>query len=246
MTGTLQTPIRDLVARDFRAARLLERRGIDFCCRGAQSLDAGCRAAGVDGGEIARELDALLATPASGAPRFQEWDLGVLAAYIVDVHHTRVREMLPALSRHARKTERVHGGTHPELARVAALVEEIGAEMTAHMMKEEQILFPYIAALERAAAGSGPTPVAPFGTIEHAIRMMEREHESSGDAMAEIRQLTDGYRPPAGACATYRVCLQELEAFETDLHTHVHLENNILFPRAVTVEAALASRRRQA
>jgi regulator of cell morphogenesis and NO signaling len=120
---------------------------------------------------------------------------------------------------------------------VARLFSEVADEMTSHMGKEEQILFPYIGAIEEASRNGGGKPSAPFGSVRNPIRVMEIEHESAGDAMARIRSLTSDYAIPEGACTTYRVCLQELEAFERDLHEHVHLENNILFPKAARLEA---------
>jgi regulator of cell morphogenesis and NO signaling len=136
----------------------------------------------------------------------------------------------------ARKIAQVHGAKHKELPRVAQLVEDVANEMTSHMMKEEHILFPYIVALADAKAGNRPAPIAPFGTVANPIHMMEMEHESAGNALFEIRELTDGYTVPADACGTYTVCLKELEGFEQDLHLHVHLENNILFPKAAALE----------
>jgi regulator of cell morphogenesis and NO signaling len=141
------------------------------------------------------------------------------------------------LVNHTQKVAKVHGEAHPEMREVAHLFHEVADEMTTHMAKEEHILFPYIVALEQAKRANTSTPATPFGTVRNPIRMMEAEHESAGDAMARIRSLTSGYAIPAGACTTYRVCLQELEAFERDLHEHVHLENNILFPRAVELES---------
>ena len=169
-------------------------------------------------------------------PSFNEWTLAVLAGYIVKQHHAYVRDALPVLLAHSKKIAKVHGGRHPELVRVAALVEQVASEMTSHMMKEEQILFPYIVALASAAANGTPAPFAPFGTVDNPIRMMEAEHESAGDALFEIRELTDGYVVPADGCTTYAICLRELEAFEQYLYAHVHLENTIIFQKASALE----------
>ncbi|HYT76175.1 MAG TPA: iron-sulfur cluster repair di-iron protein [Vicinamibacterales bacterium] len=239
MTATPDMTIRELVAGDFRTAAVFERHGVDFCCHACQTLAEGCEEAGVDAGPLLQELEAILESPADAATRFNEWPLPSLVDHIVTRHHAYVRESLPRLLSHSRKIADVHGSRHPELARVAKLVEEVNDEMTSHMMKEEHILFPYISNLARAAEGAGSRPMAPFGTVQNPIRMMEAEHESAGRAMAEMRSLTNGFRPPADACGTYQVCLQELEAFEQDLHAHVHLENNILFPKAARIEAAL-------
>src|SRR5262245_1411807 len=237
-TSTFNMTIGEIVAADYRAAAVFQRHGIDFCCHGARTLERGCREAGIDTAEVLRELEDATSPSAAGVPRFNSWDLQTLVQYIVANHHAYVREMLPLMVAHSRKIAEVHGGRHRELSRVAALVEEIADEMTQHMMKEEQILFPYIVQLASAAAEGRPAPSAPFGTVDNPIHVMEMEHESAGHAMLEIRELTDAFTPPADGCTTYTVCLQELEAFERDLHAHVHLENNILFPKASALEAA--------
>ena len=225
----------EIVTADFRAAAILERYGLDFCCRGSRTLELSCRDAGIRSEDLLEQLEALEGVP-SDAPAFKDMRIAALVDHIVSVHHAYVREALPVLLAHSTKIAKVHGGRHPELPRVAQLVEQVAAEMTSHMMKEEHILFPYIVQLAAAADRGEPAPPAPFGTVANPIHMMEMEHESAGNAMFEIRELTDGYQAPADGCATYAVCLQELDAFERDLHTHVHLENNILFPRAAALE----------
>ncbi|HYT67253.1 MAG TPA: iron-sulfur cluster repair di-iron protein [Vicinamibacterales bacterium] len=237
MNATPETTIREIVANDYRTAAVFQRFGLDFCCNGCRTVEQGCRDAGADENALLRELDAVLNTAAGAAPRFADWNPPALVTYIIANHHGYVRNALPALLQHTRKIAGVHGERHTELAHIARLVERIADEMTDHMAKEEHILFPFIVALAEAAGAGCPAPRPPFGTVENPIRMMEQEHRFVGDAMAEIRSLTDGYRVPEDACTTYRVCLQELEAFETDLHAHVHLENNILFPKAVEIEA---------
>jgi regulator of cell morphogenesis and NO signaling len=237
MTTAFDT-VGEIVAADYRTAAIFERHGIDFCCGGARTLDQACRHAGADTMAVLREIEDATAAPAAGAPRFTTWGLATLAEYIVANHHAFVRQQLPLMLQHARRIAEVHGDRHPELPRVAALVEEIADEMTSHMMKEERILFPYITLLEAATLQQREIPAAPFGSVANPIRMMEAEHESAGHAMLEIRELTGGFVPPPDACATYTICLQELQAFEADLHAHVHLENNILFPKASAMEAA--------
>lgn len=239
MTATPQTTIREIVATDYRTAAVFERYGLDFCCNGARTIAQGCRDARADETRLMRELDAVLATPPSGELRFDTWDARTLIAHIVERHHGFVRQALPVLTAHTGKIAQVHGGRHPELVHIADLFLRVAAEMTHHMAKEEQVLFPFIVALEAAASRPTVPPAAPFGRVSNPIRMMEAEHEFVGDAMAEIRHLTGGYVPPADACATYSVCLQELEAFERDLHQHVHLENNLLFPKAVRLESSV-------
>jgi regulator of cell morphogenesis and NO signaling len=238
MTAKLDTTIREIVAADFRSAKIFQRHGLDFCCNGSQTIQEGCDVAGADADVVIRELDGLLGTPVAGVPRFDAWDARTLIAYIVGNHHAYVRDALPVLLRHTEKVASVHGRNQPELVHIARLFARVAAEMTEHMMKEERVLFPFIAAMEEASRAGQPRPAALFGTVANPIHMMETEHQFVGDAMAEIRHLTGGYRPPDHACATYRVCLQELDAFEQDLHNHVHLENNLLFPKATVLERA--------
>jgi len=237
MTATPETTIREIVASDYRTAAIFQRHGLDFCCNGCQTIQQGCDKSGADPGVVIRDLDAVLTTAAAGVPRFSEWDARTLIAYIVANHHAYVREALPPLLRHTAKIAAVHGDRHPELVHIAKLFARVADEMVDHMAKEERMLFPFIAALEDAAAQRAAPPAAPFGTVANPIHVMEAEHQFVGDAMAEMRHLTAGFTPPEGACATYRVCFQELDAFEQDLHNHVHLENNLLFPKAADLEA---------
>ena len=238
MTVTLDRTIRDIVAEDYRTAAVFQRYGLDFCCKGNRTVEQACVDAGVPADDVQQDLQEATELPQIAcAPRFNSWDLASLITYIVSNHHAYVRTQLPVLQAHASKVARVHGERHPEMVRVAAIVEDVANEMNAHMTKEEQILFPYITRLAASVDAGAGVPPAPFGTVQNPIRMMEAEHESAGDALAEIRRLTNAYRAPADACGTFVVLLQEIQAFEEDLHRHVHLENNILFPRAVRLEA---------
>ena len=237
MTATLDMTIRDIVANDFRAAAVFQQYGIDFCCKGNRTVEEACRGGSVSAERILQDIADATAAPATGGPRFNSWDVGMLAAYIVANHHAFVRQALPVLQTHTKKIAAVHGAAHPELQEIAALIDAVALEMSSHMMKEEEILFPYVTGLGLASRGEAAHPSAPFSTVRNPIHMMEMEHESVGDATARIRALTSGYRIPDDACTTYRICLQELEAFERDLHEHVHLENNILFPKAARLES---------
>jgi len=237
MNATFETTIRDIVADDFRAAAVFQKFAIDFCCGGDRTLTDVCRENGLSAETVLADLARACGPAASDAPRYADWDVGTLVAHIVDHHHTYVREALPVIKAHTEKVARVHGERHAEMVEVDRLFGGVVAEMTSHMFKEEQILFPFIVALDRAAREGGPAPRAPFGTVGNPIRMMEDEHESAGGAMARIRELTNAYTSPEDGCTTFRVCLQELAAFERDLHTHVHLENNVLFPKALRLES---------
>ena len=237
MSLTGQTRIGDVVATDFRAAAVFQQFGIDFCCGGKRSIAEACDAKQLNQHEVLGALERACAKPEM-SPRFADWEPDALATFIVRTHHGYVKDALPALLAYTQKLAAVHGERHPELREVAELTKQVAAEMTTHMAKEEQVLFPYIIAIAQAARSAAPLPQAPFGPIDNPIRMMEAEHESAGSAMARIRHLTGNYTPPADGCTTYRVGLQALEAFESDLHAHVHLENNILFPRARALAAA--------
>ena len=236
MSVTAESTVRDVVSADFRAAAVFSRYGIDFCCGGKRTIAAASHEGGVPADEVIRDVrQACISNPT--APRFADWEPDTLASYIVANHHAYVKRVMPALTAHTTKVASVHGARHTELQEVARIWRAVVDEMSMHMAKEERILFPYIAHLASAARLGEALPPAPFGSIENPIRMMEAEHDSAGDAMAQIRGLTNGYAPPADACMTYRICLQELEEFEQDLHVHVHLENNLLFPKARTLAA---------
>ena len=230
------TTVKEFVTRDFRAAAIFEKHGIDFCCKGGVSLESACAEKGLDAARIRQELSGLAHTEAT-QERYETWGLDALVGHIVATHHRYVRSAIPVLQAHTAKVASVHGERRPEVIEIARIFEEVAAEMNSHMFKEEMILFPYISALAMARRSGGPAPRAPFGTIANPILMMEAEHASAGGAMERIRHLSDNYTPPEDACTTYRVAFQELRQFELDLHTHVHLENNILFPGAMQLES---------
>ena len=234
---TTDVTIRDFVIRDFRAAAVFHRYGIDFCCGGGKTLGEVCQTKKLEESAVLREISQACAVETSRPPQFSEWEADALTRHIVLQHHGYVRSAMPTIAAHTRKLAKVHGPANPELVEIADIFDDVCEEMTSHMMKEEQILFPYIDQLAATRrAGLQPFP-APFGDIGNPIRMMETEHESAGDALARIRSLTSGYTAPEHGCMTWRVTMQELEAFELDLHTHVHLENNILFPKARALAA---------
>ena len=242
MEATSTTTIRDMVTADFRAAAVFHGYGIDFCCGGGKTLEEACRQRSLSVDAVLREVERACRIPDTSAARLADLDTDGLIAHIVDVHHEYVRQAMPAILAHVHKAAKSHGANHPELVDVATVFDRVAMEMTLHLGKEEDVLFPYISRLAEAAEAGREPPYAPFGPVDNPIRMMEAEHDAAGTAMALIRELTDGYTPPEHACATYRICFKELEEFERNLHEHVHLENNILFPRA----QAMADRRRSA
>jgi regulator of cell morphogenesis and NO signaling len=231
------TTVGEIVAADFRAASLFEQFGIDFCCGGRQTVADACRTAAVDPAVIERALEALSTDTADADGDVTRWPVDRLIDHIVETHHDYVRSALPTIGRYLTKLVQVHGRRHPELTRVAASFEHVAGDMLQHMDKEEAVLFPYIRTRASQPRGAAQLP-SPFGTIENPIGAMEREHQQTADEMRLIRELTQDYVPPADGCTTYRVTLQELARFERDLHRHVHLENNVLFPRAVETERA--------
>jgi len=237
----MKNTIRDFVVNDFRSAAVFERHGIDFCCGGDVTLDQACENAGVEMESIRRELDDATSAPNGSIPRYERWDLDVLTEHIVTTHHSYVRSAIPVLLAHTEKVAMVHGGRHPEVVEIHHLMIQVAQEMTSHMQKEELILFPYIRAMARSRREGTDVQPPPFGSISNPIQMMESEHESAGGALARMRTLANGFQPPEDACTTYRVSFQELAQFEADLHVHVHLENNILFPGAIALESTLLS-----
>ena len=237
MPVTLGQNVAEIVAGNFRAAEVFHRHRIDFCCGGSRTLEQACRERNLEPLELLWELNEACGRADASTEELLQRDAEGLIAYISGHHHAYVRRALPSLLAQAHKVAASHGRGHPELHEVVELVEALAEEMTSHMFKEEHILFPYIAAAAGAARRGEAPPPAPFGSVDNPIRMMEHEHDAAGAMVARIRELTSDYGVPDGACATYVTCLRELEEFERDLHMHVHLENNVLFPRARALEA---------
>ena len=226
----------DLVAKDYRAAGVFKQYGIDFCCGGKKTVAEVCNQKGVPMAELEEKLAHLEGRPARQRLQFNEWALPFLIDYIINIHHTYVQEKLPQLLEYARKVAKVHGHAYPETITIANKLESLAEELFAHLRKEELILFPYVKELSRAKEAGETVKAPPFQSAQNPIRVMEADHEFAGATMAEIRELSNGFTPPEGACNTYRVLYALLEEFEEDLHRHVHLENNILFPQAVELE----------
>jgi regulator of cell morphogenesis and NO signaling len=236
----LQHTLAEIVTADSRTAAIFDRLGLDYCCHGHQTLQDAVRASGAPLEPLLADIDRLgPATPQDHSAA--DWpELDALAAHIVGVHHQYVRDVTPSITRWLEKLASHHGERHPELKEVQAAFASVARDLGSHMVKEENILFPYVHALAVARRNGSRLPSSPFGTIANPIRMMEEEHRRAGDELEGVRRLTSAYTPPADACTTYRLCYEELARFERDLHRHVHLENNILFPRAVDLEHQLA------
>lgn len=232
--------LKSIVTDDFRAAAVFEKFSLDFCCGGGVTIEQACSKKGLDPAAVYADLQELHQQAGDRAPNYSAWPADELIDYIVNVHHRYVREAIPVLVAHTRKVASVHGQHHPEVVAVARHFETVARDMMAHMMKEEQVLFPYITELLETKRKGGAIGGSPFGSVQNPIAMMEMEHRTAGDEMAEIRSLTSNYVPPEDACTTYRISFKELRQFEEDLHRHVHLENNILFPRAIALEQELS------
>lgn len=231
--------VRELAIEIPNATRTFEKLGIDYCCGGGKSLSDACLQAHVPVDDVLRALEQGGSfTPATEAalPDFNG-ALGNLIEYIVTTHHVYVKKEIPRLQQLLHKVVSVHGKSHPELGRIQQTFLEMSAELNTHMMKEEHILFPHIAALENAVNSGRPKPRPVFGTVSNPVHMMEMEHDSAGAALKSISELSSNYTPPEGACFSYKTLYTALKEFESDLHQHIHLENNILFPRAIAMES---------
>ncbi len=227
----------ELAAHRPGAMAVLQEAGIDACCSGAEQLEQACQNVGISLEELAQRLSAQPAPPA--ARDWTQASAAEMITHLVGVHHAYVRAHAPRLVRLAAAVRWAHVDRHPELVEMEQIILRLHEELMAHMNKEENVLFPYIEQLEPAAAGRGYLPRPPFGSVRHPIAVMLREHAAAGDELAELRRLSTEYRVPEDACSYYRGLFQDLTAFERDLTEHIHLENNILFPRAERLEAEL-------
>lgn len=231
--------IGEIVAKDYRKAMVFKKLGIDFCCGGKKTLTEACVKKGLAVEEVKLALQSADNGEYVNAHNFQDWALDFLSDYVVNVHHKYVRDNIPFIDELATKVARVHGDKHPELIVVANVFATVAQELSMHMIKEERILFPYIRDMVTARELGTAVLPAPFGGVMNPIQMMEMEHEGAGEELEEIRQMTNNYTLPEDACTSYRILFQKLQEFENDLHTHVHLENNILFPKSVQLEQQL-------
>lgn len=228
----------EIVTENVRAAIVFEEYGLDFCCKGNRGLKDACADKNIDVQKIVNELTNL-SGDGNGKENPDAWQLDFLIDYIINNHHQYVRRMIPVISLHADKVASVHGKNHPETLRIADLFLAVREELEMHMMKEERILFPQIKQMALNKRENSQLLPPQFGSIQNPIRMMEYEHTSAGDALYQIRELSSNYTHPEDACNTFKALYSELKEFEEDLHKHIHLENNILFPKSIILEAEL-------
>ncbi len=216
-----------IVSDDFRAAEVFMQAGIDFCCGGKKTLRQACEEKGLDVSALVGKLEVLSDVPAAPGMNFNEWSLDFLSDYIVNSHHKYVTKALPDLLFYTRKIAGVHGERHRELLQVAEIMVHLNKELLQHLKQEEDVLFPAIKEVLKSDSADARKMLA------SEIARMSGEHEFAGGAMDTINAITHGYVVPEDGCDTYRLTFKLLKQFEDDLHVHVHLENNILYPKAL-------------
>ncbi len=238
-----ETTLRAIALEQPATIRVFERYHLDYCCGGSRTLDVACAEKALNTAEVVLALEDAAAGTRPTEVHPQSMTTTQLVRHIVETHHSFVRTELPRLDTLMRKVASAHGETHPEVIALKRNLARLSEDLQLHLMKEEQILFPYIEGLERSRAGMGDAPHACFGTIESPIRMMLTEHEEAAALLEEMRAATNGLTPWQGACPTTVGLYHGLVEFEQDLHRHVHLENNLLFPRALEAERQMLAAR---
>ena len=233
-----ETTVREIALQVPESTRLFEQLKIDYCCGGSLPLAQACASAGVDVDNVMGMLTEVTRSARTGLD-FQNASVPELITHILDTHHVFTKSEIDRLQALADKVLVAHGNNHPELVQLNELLSYLFADLKPHMFKEEQVLFPYILEVVDAANKKLSAPFAPFGTVNNPVRMMMREHDNAGHILRELRALTSDYKVPLDACMSYRTLYQALENFEKDLHQHIHLENNLLFPKAIELEQAL-------
>lgn len=231
-----KTMIGDFVAHDFRTAAIFTKYGIDFCCKGQRTIDEVCAKENINEANLLHDLNAVLATKNDSEIDFNSWSLDLLIDYIEKTHHRFVEEKTPVILQFLDKLCSVHGSNHPELFKITELFKDCTDELTPHMKKEEMILFPFVKEMIDATKSHGSIGQPHFETVKNPIAAMMNEHEHEGERFRTIASLSNNYTPPEDACDTYRVTYAMLQEFEQDLHKHIHLESNILFPKAKALE----------
>ncbi len=235
MTLNEQLIIGELVAKNYKTASVFKKYKIDFCCNGNRTISEACERKKVDTNTLINELKNTLTNPEQNID-FNAWELDLLADYIEKTHHRYVVSKIEEIKPFLNKVVRVHGEHNPELKEIELLFNQSSQELTQHMQKEERVLFPFIRNMVAAKLDKKPMQQPPFGTVENPISMMKHEHQNEGERFEKIAELADNYNPPSHACNTYRVTFALLKEFEDNLHQHIHLENNILFPKAIELE----------
>lgn len=238
MNMSEETKVKEIAVSNATARKILEQAGVDYCCGGDKSLRDACTQSDASLDEIMERLRTAEEPLSSQDAQWTLAPLHELTRHIVNRHHSYVREAIRRIEPLLAKVKGKHGERHPEIANIEALFYQTSEEMIAHMQKEEQVLFPYINVLVLSVAENRAIEPPFFRTVRNPIRTMMKEHDSAGELMRQIRRKTSEYKAPPDACFSFQTLYRELEEFEADLHEHVHLENNILFPRAIELEVA--------
>ena len=236
MNISLNSSVGEVVKLNFKTAPLFLANNIDYCCGGNKAISEACNEVGIDPEQLIKQLETLVAEKDPDSEYINSLGLDELTNYIVKRHHVYVKENIPYLKKNLEKFCQVHGEHHPELFQIKELFNGSAGALTMHMQKEENILFPYIQQLESAKKENTSLPSSPFGSVSNPIEMMLAEHQNEGERFDEISRLSNNYTLPEGGCTSYEVTLKQLRDFENDLHRHIHLENNILFPKAIELE----------
>ena len=239
MENLMTKHIGEIVAEDYRTAQVFKNHKIDFCCKGNRSIIEVAEKDQLDANLLLKEIETVLQQTSADNIDFKTWPLDLLADYIEKKHHRYVEAQTPILNQYLAKLCRVHGERHPELFEIAEHFGKCAGELAMHMKKEELILFPAVRKMIQAKQTGIPMAKPHFGTIQNPIQTMMPEHENEGNRFRLIDELSNNYTPPADACNTYRVTFSLLQEFEEDLHRHIHLENNILFPESEALEKEL-------
>ncbi|MFC2109069.1 iron-sulfur cluster repair di-iron protein [Bacteroidota bacterium] len=235
LTVTKECTVAEIVTENIKTADVFKKFGIDFCCGGGISIAKVCEKKGIDFKVLENELSNV-DKHKTQAQNYDKWSLSFLIDHIINIHHTYVSDNILVIYQYANKVAKVHGHHYTEVIEINDLFLEVANELTAHMQKEEQILFPYIKELVAAETEGKTLEIPHFGSVKNPIQMMEMEHENAGDIFKKIAQLTNNYTPPLEACNTFKALYSKLQEFEEDLHQHIHLENNILHPKAKKLE----------
>ncbi|MAH16919.1 MAG: iron-sulfur cluster repair di-iron protein [Euryarchaeota archaeon] len=222
----------EMVVNDGRVATVFNKFGLDFCCNGHQTLEAACASKGINLQEIVDDIELLMKNDSNPDRSFNDMSLDKLIEHIYDKHHQYIYKNCPAISKFINKVANVHGKNHPETVEIAKMFDELQLELEQHLFKEEHILFPYV-------KGMVLEDKCPGSFVNGPISVMMEEHDNAGRILEVLRRISNNYKPPKDACNTFRAAYVNLQALEEDLHMHIHLENNILFPKAIELENSL-------
>jgi regulator of cell morphogenesis and NO signaling len=232
--------VRDIALHQPTAIRVFEHLGIDYCCGGNQTLASACAARNLDAHAVRLALEFAAGRPTLPEPQWSKASLELLCAHIVVKHHAYARRELPRLLDLCANVLSRHGEAHPELAAIHATLGQLETVIIEHLAKEESVLFPYIVSIERSLNSFDQNPVSCYGFLPEPVAVLSHDHEEAAILLSHIRQLSHNFTPPLGVCLSYRIFYTGLQELEHDLRQHTHLENNILFPRAMKLEAATA------